>query len=98
VFAGRSIGLPRGAKMAMKLGSKYSFAEIQVRHWELFALAAGLSQAQNRKRVVRMAEQLPSSARWLQVESSYRENALIERIACLVEQHCELTLRRFNAD
>ena len=85
-------------KMAMKLGSKYSFAEVQVRHWELFAVAAGLSQAQARKRVVRMAEQLPSSARRLQTESPYRDHALIERIACLIEQRCELTLRRFNAD
>lgn len=85
-------------KMAMKLGSKYSFAEVQVRHWELFAVAAGLSKAQTRKRLVRMAEQLPSSARRLQTESFYRDHALIERIACLVEQRCELTLRRFNAD
>ena len=84
-------------KMAMKLGSKYSFAEVQVRHWELFAVAAGLSQAQTRKRVVRMAEQLPLSARGLQTESSYRDHALIERIACLIEQRCALTLRRINA-
>ena len=83
--------------MAMKLGSKYSFAEVQVRHWELFAVAAGLSQAQTRKRVVRMAEQLPLSARGLQTESSYRDHALIERIACLIEQRCALTLRRINA-
>ena len=85
-------------KMAMKLGSKYSFAEVQVRHWELFAVAAGLSKAQTRKRLVRMAEQLPSSARRLQTKSSYRDHALIERIACLIEQRCELTLSRLNAD
>ena len=44
------------AKMAMKLGSKYSFSEVQVRHWDRFAEAAGLSQAQTRKQVVRLSD------------------------------------------
>ena len=29
----------------MKLGSKYKFTEVQARHWEQFAQAAGLSKA-----------------------------------------------------
>lgn len=51
--------------MAMKIGTEYRFSEVEVRHWERFAEAAGLSQAQSRKRVVRMAERLPSAARQL---------------------------------
>ena len=85
------------AKMAMKLGSKYRFSEVQSRHWEKFAEAAGLSWAQTRKRVIRMAAQLPSMARHLQAEAAYRDAALIGDIANLIEQRCDLTLRRFTA-
>ena len=85
------------AKMAMKLGSKYRFSEVQSRHWEKFAEAAGLSWAQTRKRVTRMAAQLPSMARRLQAEDAYRDEALIGDIANLIEQRCDLTLRRFTA-
>ena len=85
------------AKMAMKLGSKYRFSEVQSRHWEKFAEAAGLSWAQTRKRVTRMAAQLPSMARRLQAEDAYRDAALIGDIANLIEQRCDLTLRRFTA-
>ena len=85
------------AKMAMKLGSKYRFSEVQSRHWEKFAEAAGLSWAQTRKRVTRMAAQLPSMARRLQAEAAYRDAALIGDIANLIEQRCDLSLRRFTA-
>ena len=85
------------AKMAMKLGSKYRFSEVQSRHWEKFAEAAGLSWAQTRKRVIRTAAQLPSMARRLQAEDAYRDEALIGDIANLIEQRCDLTLRRFTA-
>ena len=84
-------------KMAMKVGSKYSFSEVQVRHWDRFAVAAGLSQAQTRKRVVRMTEQLPSAAHQLQITHPYQDHALIEGIVRLIERRCALTLRRFNA-
>ena len=85
------------AKMAMKLGSKYRFSEVQSRHWEKFAEAAGLSWAQTRKRVIRMAAQLPSMARRMQAEDAYRDEALIGDIANLIEQRCDLILSRFTA-
>lgn len=50
-------------KMAMKLGSTYRFSEVQLRHRNRFAEAAALSQAQTRKRVVRVEKLLPSAAR-----------------------------------
>ena len=84
------------AKMAIKLGSKYRFSEVHERHWEQFAGAAGLSWAQTRKRVLRIAAQLPSVARRLQAEAIYRDEALIGDIANLIEQRCDLTARRFN--
>jgi serine/threonine-protein kinase HipA len=83
--------------MAMKLGGKYTFREMQVRHWDRFAEAARLSQAQTRKRVVRMAGQLPSVAQQLQAEGAFRDQALINIVVSLIEERCALTLRLFNA-
>ena len=42
-------------KMAMKLGSKYTFSQVQARHWDQFAEEAGLSKAQTRKRILVLA-------------------------------------------
>ncbi len=36
-------------KMAMKVGSKYTFSEVQARHWMQFAVTTGLSKAQTKK-------------------------------------------------
>jgi serine/threonine-protein kinase HipA len=83
-------------KMAMKVGSKYRFAEVQVRHWEQFAKAAGLSEAQAKKRVAGITKQLPSCARGLQTEALYSGQPLVERIISLIEQRCALTLERLN--
>lgn len=83
-------------KMAMKVSSKYRFAEVQVRHWEQFAKAAGLSEAQAKKRVTGIAEQLPSCARRLQSEALYSDQPLVERIVSLIEQRCAITLQRLN--
>jgi hypothetical protein len=44
-----------------------------------------------------MAAQLPSMARRLQAEDAYRDEALIGDIANLIEQRCDLTVRRFTA-
>lgn len=79
--------------MAMKLGSKYRFSEVQMRHWERFAQEAGLSWAQTRKRVLDMAEQLPAAARSLQRRPAYTDQPLINRIVNVVDQRCALTLK-----
>ncbi|MEA5423748.1 type II toxin-antitoxin system HipA family toxin [Synechococcus sp. CCY9202] len=80
-------------KMAMKLGSKTRFSEVQMRHWERFAQEAGLSWAQTRKRVVGMAEQLPAAAHGLQRETATGDHPLIDRIVTLIDQRCALTLK-----
>lgn len=82
--------------MAMKLGSKTRFSEVQMRHWERFAQEAGLSWAQARKRVVGMAEQLPAAARSLQRGPAYRDQPLINRIVKVVDQRCALTLKMLS--
>jgi serine/threonine-protein kinase HipA len=86
-------------KMAMKLGSKYKFSEVQVRHWDQFAQAAGLSVAQARKRILALAKQLPLTARKLQSapDSGFAGHPLVEQIITLIEQRATLTMLRLTA-
>jgi serine/threonine-protein kinase HipA len=84
-------------KMAMKIGSKYKFSEVQARHWEQFAQRAGLAKAQAQKRILELAKSLPNAAHKLQSapEYGFAGNAVVEKILTLIEQRCALTIRRF---
>ena len=82
-------------KMAMKLGSKYKFSELETRHWEQFAEEAGLAKAATRRRLLQLANELPAAARKLQAGThGFAGNAVVEQIVHLIEQRCALTLRR----
>lgn len=83
-------------KMAMKLGSKYKFAEVQARHWEQFADQAGLSKAQTKKRILRIAHELPAMARQVQTSPTFTDQPLIGKIVTLIEQRAALTVRRLT--
>jgi serine/threonine-protein kinase HipA len=85
-------------KMAMKIGSKYKFSEVEKRHWDQFAESAGLARAQTRKRVLALAKSLPPTARKLQSdpERGFTGHAVVERIIALIEQRCALAIRRFT--
>lgn len=85
-------------KMAMKIGSKYKFSEVQARHWDQFAESAGLGRAQTRKRILELAQSLPKTARQLQSqkELGFSENPLVEQIITLIEQRAALTIRRLT--
>jgi serine/threonine-protein kinase HipA len=85
-------------RMAMKLGSTYKFSEVHARHWEQFAQAAGLSRPQAKKRVLEQATLLPTVARQLLADPArgYAGHPLVERIVALIEQRCELTIRRLR--
>ena len=96
------------ARMAMKIGSKYKFSELEARHWQQFATEVGLSPAACQKRLIQMASQLPTVARALQHNVQAQKNALhdplqdfssapiVEQIVQLIEQRCALTLRRLG--
>lgn len=86
------------AKMAMKIGGKYTFNEIHVRHWDLFAEDAGLARAQTRKRILALAKLLPAAARTLHSEPGrgFFGNAMIGHIVDLIEHRCALTIRRLT--
>lgn len=83
-------------KMAMKIGSKYKFSELEARHWEQFAESAGLAKAASRKRLQAFATELPVAARKLQAapQHGFAGNTVVEQVAELIEQRCALTLRR----
>lgn len=95
-------------KMAMKIGSKYKFSELEARHWQQFATEVGLSPAACQKRLIQMATQLPTIARALQHNaqtdqaSSHNERQdfssapIVEQIVQLIEQRCALTRRRLG--
>ena len=85
-------------KMAMKIGSKYKFSEVQARHWDLFLEAAGLSRAQARKRILAVAKSMPANARELQSDPSrgFTGHEVVEQIVTLIEQRCALTVRRLS--
>ncbi|MBT0961929.1 type II toxin-antitoxin system HipA family toxin [Denitromonas iodatirespirans] len=85
-------------KMAMKIGSKYKFSEVQARHWEQFAESVGLAKAQAKRRILELARSLPSTARALQSDPkhSFSGNAVVERINALIEERCALTIRRLT--
>jgi serine/threonine-protein kinase HipA len=81
-------------KMAMKLGEKYKFTDVQARHWDQFAEGVGLSKAQTRRRVMRMAQVLPGVARRLQASPPFSNHSIVNRIVSLVEQRAGLIVRR----
>ena len=81
-------------KMAMKLGSKYKFTEVQAQHWDQFAQAAGLSKAQTKKRVLRIAQDLPDAARQLQALPLFSNQSIVAKIVALIERRSALTTRR----
>jgi serine/threonine-protein kinase HipA len=85
-------------KMAMKIGSKYKFSEVQARHWEQFAQSVGLTKAQAKRRILELAKLLPVTARKLQSDpgQSFAGNAVVEQINALIDQRCALTIRRLT--
>jgi serine/threonine-protein kinase HipA len=85
-------------KMAMKIGGKYKFSEVQAAHWAQFAEGAGFTRAQARRRILELARLLPATACRLQSapERGFAGNAVVEQIKALIEQRCALTIRRLD--
>jgi serine/threonine-protein kinase HipA len=89
-------------KMAMKIGSKYKFSEVEARHWAQFSVQAGLSPALVKKRILAIAQRLPSLARSTRsafeqpVDGPSLHHAVLGQIVTLIEQRCALTTRRLS--
>ena len=86
-------------KMAMKIGSKYKFTEVQKQHWEQFAQAAGLSPVQVKKRILTLASLLPSEAVSLRHELTTQDlnHDILSEILGIIERRCQLTCKRLEA-
>jgi serine/threonine-protein kinase HipA len=86
-------------KMAMKIGSKYKFTEVEARHWVQLIEEAGLAKSQAKKRILEFAHSLPVTARQLQADAKkgFATHALVEQIIALIEQRCALTIQRLTA-
>ena len=86
-------------KMAMKIGSKYKFTEVQKQHWEQFAQAAGLSPVQVKKRILTLASLLPSEAVSLRHELTTHDlnHDILSEIVGIIERRCQLTCKRLEA-
>ena len=86
------------SKMAMKIGSKYKFSEVQARHWAQFSGSVGFTKAQAKRRILELARSLPITARKLQSDPGhgYAGNTVVEQIYTLIEQRCALTIRRLT--
>jgi serine/threonine-protein kinase HipA len=87
-------------KMAMKLGSKYKYAEVHSRHWEQFMEDAGLSKAQTKKRIRDLAHSLPSVARQVEASPTFTGEPIVARIINLIDQRSQVTIQRLleNSD
>ncbi len=85
-------------KMAMKIGSKYKFSQVQARHWEQFATEAALSPAQVKTRNYDIARRLPDLARATRAsfQTDGNHHPIIDQIVTLIDQRCALTIRRLT--
>jgi len=83
-------------KMAMKVGNKYQFADLYVRHWQDFAHSAGLSAAQAKKRIRRFATELPHVAQSVVDErgDAFAGRPIVSKILTLIENRCAMTVSR----
>lgn len=85
-------------KMAMKIGGKYRFSQVQASHWERFAAEAGLSPAQTKKRILGIAQRLPALAQtqWASWQAQGDDHPILAQIVALIAQRCSLTQRRLT--
>lgn len=82
-------------KMAMEIGSQNTFKGIMPRHWEQFAKKNGLATAQTKKRLTKLARELPVAAQDMLTQSElygFEQRPIHDRLLDTVEQRCTTTL------
>ena len=86
-------------KMAMKIGSKYKFSEVYVRHWDQLLESAKLSKSQGKNHIISIAKALVIQAKELQSnpDAGFSDNDIVNQIVNLIEQRCSLTIERLSS-
>jgi serine/threonine-protein kinase HipA len=86
------------SKMAMKIGSKYKFSEIHMRHWDELLDSAKLNKSQGKKHIISIAKRLVIQAKDLQSNphAGFSNNDIVNQIVNLIEQRCSLTIMRLS--
>jgi serine/threonine-protein kinase HipA len=80
-------------RLAMKIGSRRAFAEVQREHWHNFAKAAGLSPSLVVERLHRTATALPAAARALQAsDRRYERSPILAAVLATIDAHCARAL------
>lgn len=87
-------------RMAMKIGSKYRFDELHVRHWDQMAEECHLGAPQLKRRVLEIASQLPNLAKRLktQFEAKSWGHPVLVKIVSLIEERCTTVSTRFSLE
>lgn len=80
-------------KMAMKIGGYYEFKEIFPRHWERLAETNEINYTFLKKVILKQAKALPEV---LKSTSEEIDNPIKEKIIKVVNDNCELVLKRFS--
>jgi serine/threonine-protein kinase HipA len=85
-------------KMAMKIGGKYKFSEVQAQHWDAFFQSTGINPSLAKKRLMVMVKRLPTEARKLQADPAqgFASHSVVAQIIELIESRCALTRRRMQ--
>lgn len=87
-------------RMAMKIGGKNRFNDVFPRHWQRFAIAAGLAPPRVRRDLLAMAEKLPSTARLLadELKPTLAPSGLhmIEQVVRVVQEHADHVVRSWD--
>lgn len=87
-------------KMAMKIGSKYKYSDVQARHWDQFAEAIQMSPAQTKKRIGELAQLLPVVARRLYSNSKavFSGRKVVQQIVTLIEKRSASMLKKLEVN
>lgn len=85
-------------KMAMKIGGKYKFSEVQAQHWDALFQSTGINPSLAKKRLMVMVKRLPTEARKLQADPAqgFASHSVVAQIIELIESRCDLTRRRLQ--
>jgi len=86
-------------KFAMRIGDQDEFSSLYSRHWDRFAIDAGLGRPQVRRQIVGVARSIGGVAE--KVRSNFmahgNDRPVLGRIVALIKERSDETVRRFSA-